>query len=291
MVFSIPSFLCVGDEYDKRHLQDERSKGKNFVSPGPKKGKLPDALFTKEYRSIHEGDPFVDTKKQEQRARMEREKKKICDKVWRPANPPKRPTGLGTYYGCCDETPIPHETDYIVPRKGDAPRKQPISKRNIYTSPPKRGTYGFPGTTLSAIGQDYIACTFDAARDAKRKEELKAKIQSKGQSFKAACRLGRTFDEGMGTGVSQCYVLTQPMPPKKPFVGFTGLKGPEAPWKPAGKVTQEVPLEYREDPYDGFDPRVPKAKKAKSDKERAAFRPSGATNSSWYTKSIAFARL
>ena len=45
MVFSVPSFLGVGDDYDKKKVVDKRSVGRNFAVPVPKKGNGPDAMI------------------------------------------------------------------------------------------------------------------------------------------------------------------------------------------------------------------------------------------------------
>ena len=183
---------------------------------------------------------------------------------------------------------IVHMTDFDVPRRGEAPPRKEIPKRGIYASVPKSGGYGYAGTLLSNVGTDYVASFYDAPRDKAREEREISRKLMRGP-FRPCGRNGTTMDEGPLTGASMCYTLTKPMPPKQIFVSKASVKGPEAPWRPAGVLPKEPAVtEYREDPYDGYDPRVGTEKKRPSDK---VFRPSGTTNSSWYTKSIAFARL
>lgn len=290
MVFSIPTFATIGDEYDKKKVVDERSKGKSFVAVAPKKGNMPDALFSKTFLSIHEGDKYVDPGTAEKRYRLEKAKKNIVPQGFRLSNPTPKGCGLGSNFGTFQKNGWPHETDYIVPRKGESPPRREPTKRPIFTSPGKKGTFGFPNTTLSPIGQDYIADFYEARRMQEKKELEDHHKKIKGPGFKCASRRGYTFDEMMGTGVSGCYKMTKPMAilkrkPKPP------PKRIEHPWRPSGPIEKGPPkIEYREDPYDGFDPRVGKQKKVfKNDK--SSFRPAGATNTSWYTSSIAFKRL
>lgn len=299
MVFSIPTFATVGDPYDKpKKLKDERKFTDKPFNPNytGKDGKLPDALFTRQFLSINEGDPYIDPITRERREKREAMAKARAHEdrpVFRYTNPTSKRTGLGDYHGTIDNKPIVHETDYIVPRKGEAPPAKHHELRGFYTNPPKKGTFGFNSLSMSNIGLNYVADFYDAPREAnKRYQELSKKLM-KGTPFRAACRLGYTFDEMMGSGVSAVYTMTRPMAPRKakPAVEAVDKKDAPPPWRPAGQP-KFAPLEYREDPYDGYDPRVGKRKPDKNkDSDRSSWRPSGATNSSWYTKSIAFARL
>lgn len=288
MVFSIPSFVGVGDEYDKVGLTDQRAKGRNFAVPGPKEGNLPSALFQKEFLSIHEGDKYIDPGTADKRYHLEQAKKRISDQIFRMSNPPSKNPGLGGFYGCIGDHYWPHETDYVVPRKGEAPPRKEPAKRGIFTNSSKKGTYGVVGTTISKIGQDYVASFYDAVHQRAKADLEKHYKLMKGAPFKAACRRGGAFDEALGTGTSQCYRMTKPMAKVKP-PKVVETKASGAAWKPAGKAELKPIIEYREDPYDHFDPRVGVQKKKPS--ERTAFKPSGSSNTSWYTKSIAFARL
>lgn len=290
MVFSVPTFTTVGDDYDKKHVVDERSKGRNFVAVAPKQGKLPDALFEKTFKSLHEGDPFVEQLVRERRHRNDKARARVSGAPpFRVASNPAKPTGRGDFHGTFSGA-IPHETDYVVPRKGDVTPKRQPGRRPIFTAPCKKGGYGVPGITLSRIGEDYISDFYENHIAVERQRNKLSREMQKGNAFKPCGRRGGAFDEGPGTGASQCYKMTQAMAPVKAKSGTTG-KAPEAPWRPAGPAPKAIPVvEYREDPYGGIDPRVP-TKKKKMDTAKAAFKPSGGCDNSWYTKSIAFARL
>jgi len=297
MVFSIPSFTTVGDQFDKpkKSVKDERSKSLADKAFNPyysgKKGKLPDALFTRKFLSINEGDLFVDPLTRERRAKAGRKSTVKEDRpVWHTAGFPKKHSGSGDYYGTIGGV-NPHETSYIVPRKGEAPPRKAIENRGFYTNPTKKGTFGFSNVTLSNIGQNYVADFFDAER--KKNFELLQrgkKLMKADKPFLGISRCARTFDEFGGSGASAVYTMTRPMAPRKKKSEIKEDKKDQNPWRPAGNPPPVHAIEYREDPYDGFDPRIGKVKKVTKD-DRATFRPAGATNSSWFTKSIAFAKL
>ena len=298
MVFSIPNFTTIGDEYEKKKPVDQRTQGKSFLVSLPKHGKNPDALFTKTYQSVHEGDKYVDPGTADRRYRLEKAKKNISPQGFRYANFPAKSTGAGSYYGTIDGHAIPHETDFIVPRKGDKIERKQTLRRPMYTNPTKKGTYGVPGTTLSSVGQDYIADFYDQKRMNDKKELLEHKAKMKGAAWVGGGRKGFTFDEGATTGVSTCYTLTQPIPPRKGYQKnkYTIVhKKLETPWKPAGSLSNRVTVVYREDPYEGQDPlEDPKAKREarrKAAEGRASWKPNSCTNDSWYTSTIAFKKL
>lgn len=296
MVFSVPSFVGVGDDYDKK-ADTGKKPGRTFLCPAPKLGTGPDALLDKTFKSVHEGDPYVEPGVAERRSKMEAAKKRINPSGFKLANPPKKGCGLGSYFGTFQDKPTPHETDYVVPRKGEVPARKKAEPRPILTNPTKVGTYGVSGTLLSGIGSDYVADFYDAKRQKEREDLERHKKLMKGAPWRGGGRKGYTFDEGEGTGVSTCYQLTQPLSPRAERKSTFECKGPEAPWRPGGKIpTRLPPVEYREDPYDGYDPRTEskgkKASTAPAGADRAGWKPSNAgQNDFWYTKSIAFARL
>jgi hypothetical protein len=284
MVFSIPTFATVGDDYDKKD-EIKKKPGRTFLTGTAKAEET--------FKSVHEGDPYVDPGTAERRAKLEAGKKRINPTGFRLASPPKKGAGLGSYFGTFQDKPTPHETDYVVPRKGEAvPRKQP-EKRPIMTCASKQGGFGVAGTLLSPIGADYVADFYEARREKDRELHEQHKKLMKGAPWRGGGRKGYTFDEGAGTGASTCYQLTKPLEEKKVFKSAADCKGPEAPWRPGGRVpTKLPPVEYREDPFDGYDPRSPPKKAGTAPSgTRPGWRPNGQTNDFWYSKSIAFGRL
>lgn len=298
MVFSIPTFTTIGDQYDKRRVVDERSKGKTFLVPSGRTGKMPDALLEKEFKSIHEGDKYIDPGTADRRYRLEKKKKNIVEAPFKYANFPQKAAGSGSYYGTLDGKPIPHETDYVVPRKGDPVTRKGPTIRPMYTAPGKKGTYGYVGTTFSTVGEDYVADFYDAKRTLERKARAESHAKMQSNAFKPVGRSAKTFDEAPNAGVSSCYTLTKPIPPRKPkeITKYTIIhKKLDTAWRPAGSIPTSAPIEYREDPYDKLDPRDPPRKRrdelAKKNSSTTAWKPNNCGKDIWYTTSIAFKKL
>lgn len=290
MVFSIPSFTTVGDQYQKKKVIDQRSHGKSFVAVSGRVGNMPDALFEKQFKSIHEGDRFVELNVAERRYKNEKLKKNLTTNGFRFSSPSQKASGLGSHYGTLQGTPFRHETDFVVPRKGEAPPKPHHEPRAIFTSPPKKGTFGFSNICLSNIGQEYVASFYDQGREDAKKDRQRHEALMKGQPFKLGGRKGTTFDEGPMTGATTCFMLTKPLQPRKQKA-VPPKKKAEQPWRPCGPVFKNTKCEYREDPYDGYDPREGPKKKAHGSSDKAAWKPNSNTDNHWYSCSIAFKRL
>jgi len=223
----------------------------------------------------------------------EKLKKNITTSGFKYSNPSAKAVGLGNYYGTIQQTPFRHETDFIVPRKGEAPPHHKAQARPIYTQPTKRGTFGFPNTTISKIGTDYIASFYGQERSNAAKDREASQKLIKGAPFRPSGRSRGTFDEGEATGVSTCFMMTKPMAPRK-VKPLKVYKKQDQPWRPCGQVDQIIKVEYREDPYDKFDPRVgvkKKGHKASAPSDRASWKPNSSTDNFWYSCSIAFKRL
>lgn len=266
-------YITIGDEYDKKDQIPERYKGRNFKTIPPKKGNLPDALFSKKFLSLSEGDKFVDPGTYEKRHRLESEKKKLTPQGFKYANYPHRPCGSGSYWGTFNEkNPPKHEVEFVVAKKSESPEPPKASLRNIVTSPPKRGTYGFPGVTLSK--GDEMKYVSDPYEGEKRREALTAKESSKrivGPPFKAACKRAGFFDETTH-GISKVYSITKALPAKK--VSTEEKKALAAkPWKPAGTLVAAItkPPEYQEDPFELKEKKMREDRK--KEKPRAVWKP------------------
>lgn len=55
-------------------------------------------------------------------------------------------------------------TEYDVVKKGEKPPPRTPQPKNILTSPPKKGTYGFPGLTIGPPFP-YMDSPYDAQRE------------------------------------------------------------------------------------------------------------------------------
>jgi hypothetical protein len=288
MTFSAPVFISIGDEYDKKENGlPERFKGRSFQTAPPKKGNGADALMSKKFISLSDGDKYVDPGYYEKRNRLDREKKRVGP-VFKYTSGTKTACGSGTYYGTFNEkNPPPHLVEYSVTKRGEMPDKAKAQLRNIVTNPPKKGTYGTPNVTLSKGTElKYISDPYEGE---KRKEALQAKESAKrivGPAFKGACRRGGFFDE-TAHGVSKVYTIDKALPPKK--LGADHRAAPSAKaWRPGGTLVTAItkPPEYMEDPYEAKE----KAAREQRKKDRPAhgtWKPIGGSKS-LPTKAIKF---
>lgn len=287
-MFSPPVFITIGDEYDKRDRLPERYKGKNLTSAPPKKGNLNDALFQKQFLSLSQGDKYIDPGLYDKRSRLESEKKKITPQGFKYSNPAHKPGGSGTYFGTFQETQPPkHEPEFAVGKKGEKPEDAKAHLKNFVTNPAKKGTFGFPNTTLSHGDEyKYVSDPYDGA---KRKDALASKESTKkivGPAFKSSCRHQDFFDE-TSHGVSRVFTIDKPLPAKRPGTQ-EGKHTPLAKaWRPGGTLVADITKfpEYQEDPYEAKEKAMREARKAQ--KENVAWKPIGGSKS-LYTRPIKF---
>jgi len=255
--FQTPGFISIGDEYQKKETMNSRYKGRNFVTNPPKKGRGVDATIGKQFKSLSEGDKFVDPGTYEKKVRLEEGKKKLTQKGFVYTNPSKKSCGLGNYYGTFSEkSKFAHEVEYNVLKKGELPQKVAPQLKNILTAPAKRGTFGVPGTTLSRGDEfKYVSDPYDHSAGAAPKSP-KA-VPAVGPPFKATCRRTDFFDETTKVRVSKIFGIDKALPAKK--VVETSEKKAMAgakPWKPSNppkrghNCTLTKFPEYKEDPLE-----------------------------------------
>ncbi|EFC44133.1 hypothetical protein NAEGRDRAFT_58174 [Naegleria gruberi] len=181
-------YTTIGDEYDKskilrdQRMKDGRTLGKQFLTGPTKRGKVGKGITFGDFKSLYEGDPYMDPGTNERKYRKENEVKvqQTHKTPFKPSSPPKKSVGLGTYYGTIGSV-FQHEQEYEVLAKGEKPQPIKEQKRPIYTSPPKRGTFGYLGLTISR-GTEYKYETdpFDHSMEKKKeKENEKAKQVAK----------------------------------------------------------------------------------------------------------------
>ena len=290
MTFSPPAFISIGDEYNKKDLLPDRFKGKCFKTNPGKKGNGVDAFFGKKVLSLCEGDKYVDPGYYDRKSTVEKEKKrlKVHPQPFRYTSATKKPTGSGTYFGTfCEKTPWQHMVEFDVTKKGEAPdHKKPLLK-NIVTSPPKKGTYGYAGVTISKGDEfKYVSDPYDGE---KRKEALKAKEASQkvvGAAFKPACKRGNFFDES-AHGFPKVFTIDKPLPARRPPTAEAKAQ-PKLAWKPAGALVQAItkPPEYMEDPYEAKE-KIQREQRLK-EKPKTTWKPISAGSKTLPTRPIKF---
>ena len=126
MVFSIPSYLGVGDRYKKPI--DARAQGATFLVSRPKTGTNPDALFDKEFHYMWNGERGGDAETVRMREMHENNKKNLTPNGFVYTGPPVfthfrieqpwRPAGY------VEDKPTTMEY-WEDPYRGYDPRKEP----------------------------------------------------------------------------------------------------------------------------------------------------------------------
>ncbi|KAJ9448260.1 hypothetical protein DIPPA_25723 [Diplonema papillatum] len=201
-------YVTIGDDYDKKAPVDPRNVGlKCFVTNPGKKGNMPNVLFEWSlggFKSLHEGDPYIAPGQNNKGDSQEITRKFVGSGPFRYTNPMKKSTGLGGFDGCFQGY-VPHETDFDVIKKGERPKRPEAGLRNIVTNPPKKGTFGVPGTLLSNSfggvnadwkGLEYICDPFDTAQKAEQKQRaLAASLLAEKAPFKVGSKSKQYFDE------------------------------------------------------------------------------------------------
>jgi hypothetical protein len=277
MTFSPPVFISIGDEYNKKDQLPERYKGKNLKTAPSKKGNLTDALFSKQFLTLSQGDKYIDPGLYDKRQRLESDKKKLTPQGFKYSNPAHAPGGRGTYYGTFSEkNPPKHEVEFPVAKKGEKPETAKALLKNFVTNPPKHGTYGFAGTTISKGDEfKYVSDPYDGE---KRKAALQSKESNKkiiGPAFKSSCKRGAFFDE-TSHGVSKVFSIDKPLPAKSLKSSHDGKHSPLAKaWRPGGTLTADLVKypAYQEDPYEAKEKALRESRK--NEKPTKAWKPIG----------------
>jgi hypothetical protein len=204
------------DPYVKAEVIPSRYTGANFKVTRPKKGHGKDAYFSKDYLTfavpeqngkVGKTDDYLDSGVAARREAKESKKRNIDEHDFKYSSYPKRSTGPGSHFGTFDGKPIPHQEDYKVQKRGEPSAKRDVKvPRNILTSPAKRGTYGYIGTTFSKIEGPKASDDYDAIRKRESEAWTKSKEKMITQStFKSTIRTKRTFDEKGNTGISSAF--------------------------------------------------------------------------------------
>jgi len=279
---------------EDKKFSDPRMHGKQFTTNPTKKGKVGKGITFDHFQSLYDGDPYVDPGTQERKYKKEQELKaqKVHKTPFKPSSPPKKPVGLGTYYGTIGGV-FPHEQEYENTKKGEKAVPPKDQKRPIYTSPSKRGTYGYLGLTISK-GPEYKYETdpFDHTMDKKKELEEERKKQTGKKAFVSSSRHLEYFDAHksvaapkiLGTDplvetlVKKAVERESASPPKKE-------ESQKKPFYPSPvKFKNDFPP-YVEDPYDK---RQMTVKKDDKEAKKPIFKPMSCGTKTDPTRSILF---
>lgn len=203
------------DPYIKAEVIPSRYTGQNFKVGRPKKGHGRDAYFggkiltfaANDQNAGGKCDDYLDSGVRERREAKAKKAKNIDSKDFKYVSYPKKSTGPGSYFGCLDTKPIPHQQEYnVVKRDAITAKVETKRPKNIITNPGKKGTFGYVGTTFSKVEAPTKNDDYDAQRKLEQEQWKKSKEKMiTNVTFRTTIRGVQTFDQKTGTGVSAVY--------------------------------------------------------------------------------------
>lgn len=202
-LFSEPSYLSLGDPYDPPKETQGRHRGLNMMTQPVKKGNVTKYVcFDKNFKRLSEGDTYIQPGGAERRARKEAWNKCLTSNGFTFSNPTRRRTGLGECTGNFSKFPKWEPRDGTDKKtKDDIP---PPPKANIMTNPVKKGSYGYPRTTLSKGSEyQYMPDPYSRARELEQEEKKKVAektaIFTGGKPFNTMSHARDCFDKSVYT--------------------------------------------------------------------------------------------
>lgn len=199
-LFSEPSYISIGDEYDPPAPKGGRHKGLNIMTQNVKKGTVPQYTnFDRTFRRISDGDTYVMPGSLERKWRKEAWTKCTTADGFRYSHPAKHRTGLGDVTGNFSKW---HE---FMPRGGMEKKTKndipPPAKPNIMTNPVKKGSYGVYGNYINQKGTEYLYMIepYDRPRELEIEERRRFKEKTNyftgGKPFNTSSHARDCFDK------------------------------------------------------------------------------------------------
>lgn len=201
------------DPYINLEPIPSRYLGKNFTTTVGKKGHGRDVYFDHTFSTMASpeqngdkgADPYITREQLDRQANIKAKEKNIDKNAdFKYVSFPKRSTGPGSYFGTLSNKPFEHMKDYDVPTKDDVPRKPAPEKPNFLVNPPKKGTFGVPGTTFGPK-LEHKADGYEEVRAREKDQwETEKKKRVTEDVWKISLKSKYTFDE-KATGVSSAF--------------------------------------------------------------------------------------
>lgn len=162
-LFSEKGYVTVGDKFPRVHrdfmaINDKAHKGKQMHCGFPQKkaNGLNWGYFDPKFMRLFEKEAYSDALKRRRQFHL-KENKKNLTKCFMPPSHEKEPNGTAMFYGTFTKG-----MPYLSPQLKKVPKKRPPGK-NLYTEPGKKGTYGYPGTTIGEY-PEYKDDKFDRSK-------------------------------------------------------------------------------------------------------------------------------
>jgi len=248
-LFSEPSYVSIGDEYDPPAEKGGRHKGLNIMTQQVKKGAVPCGVhgtnFDLAFRRISDGDTYLMPGALERKWRKEAWMKCRAPEGFKFTSPAKHRTGLGDTTGNFgeDQNGKRHQWPVFMPRGGMEKKTKadvaPPEKPNILTNPVKNGSYGY--TTKNYVGRgtefSYMIDPYDRPREMEIEERKKFKEKTNhfgaGRPFNTSSHALDCYDKDIYTDPDDRRGGYRPPGAKKSLDG----KAPFLPSQPPKSLT------------------------------------------------------
>lgn len=213
--FSKPTFNCIGDPYHDPPLDPYKhgaSKGvRQFLTSPAKKGQTANAIGygPLEYKAMYlpGKEPFQESFKYQASRRMEGRKKFIAPNGFVYSNPMKKSSAPGdtngTFAGVIENMP---ESSFAQGARSKLDLDS-IPRRNIQTSPGKRGGFGVAGTLIGG-NPEYVGSEYSAYEDMVRAGHAKHRVAcGERRPFTSTAKCVEFFDSNEHCAASKIYSL------------------------------------------------------------------------------------
>lgn len=219
------------DPYVKEDCISSRYLGRGMGTKRTAPGQNADSFFSGQYLTLASADQNAEAERILNAGKKKKSRKPpppvkpphISDREFRYSSFPQESTGAGSFYGCFQDRPFEYMTepwDDGKKKKKSKPKETKKDEKilpNIKTNPPKKGTYGVPGTLLDNPPYNEHWKSDMAAIDAleaKRNKNKPAPPKNLGPAFHISGVSHAYFDEQAGTGAPAVYNAYE-APPEK----------------------------------------------------------------------------
>ncbi|KAH8096326.1 serine carboxypeptidase [Aureococcus anophagefferens] len=221
-LFSKPQFNCIGDPYKDPPMDPYKhgtSKGRRqFLTAPPKKGQTANAIG------------YGPLAYKPMRGTVAGKGKFLTPNGFTYASPMKKSASPGDMCGTFNKTPVEHLPDGRDDRPPSKVDVDVIARRNIQTSPGKRGGFGVAGTLIGG-NPEYVHSSYTAYDDKIRADMRKHReIMGERRPFTSTTRTMDFFDSHDHCSASKIYSnegFDFPPPKDRPLRPKTSEEGEE----------------------------------------------------------------
>ncbi|ETW08657.1 hypothetical protein H310_01190 [Aphanomyces invadans] len=219
--FGEPSYISVGDPYQSarearvHHIPNT----KQFLTTGPKHGQTGSNWGPGPRKFVGLSGSYQEAYKQEAQYRLENTKKNVKPNGFVYSSHTKKSCGKGDYFGTFhdrkdDDAKPPPPT---APETRINPKERQFEKRNILTSPSKKGTLGYTGTLIGGKPIPAMPAEFYSVHNAAKKDMQyhKEKLGDR-KAFKSISHSLDFFDTNDHVAASRVYEWDEDCKKKPP---------------------------------------------------------------------------